>query len=104
MLDLWRWRFDLLPRRRSHLHFVAALGVATGSRWGVETGVGLGVEISSCDGFTSGVCFGVVKIRWPGPAGSAPGPLRASFPQLALPRCGESQKHAVYSAQAAGYL
>ena len=30
--------------------------------------------------------------------------LRASFPQPALPRSGESQKHGVHSAQAAGYL
>ena len=35
-------------------------GVATGSRWGVDTGVGLGVEISRGAAFTSGVGFGGV--------------------------------------------
>jgi hypothetical protein len=40
-------------------------GVATGSRWGVDTGVGLGVESSSGVPFTSGVGFGVVRFAGP---------------------------------------
>jgi hypothetical protein len=40
-------------------------GVATASRWGVDTGVGLGVEISRGAAFISGVGFGVVRFAGP---------------------------------------
>src|SRR5271165_1950874 len=40
-------------------------GVATGSRWGVDAGVGLGAEISCGAAFSSGVGFGAVGFAGP---------------------------------------
>ena len=77
--------------------------MATGSRWGVDTGVGLGVEISRGAAFTSGSVLASLD-SLARHAGSAWVSFPASSPDSALRRCEESQKHAVYSAQAVDYL
>ena len=102
MLDLWRRRFDFLLRGGVAFTSGVGFGVATGSRWGVDTGVGLGVEISCGAAFTSGVGFGV---RFAGPpCGSARMSFPASSPESTLRRGEESQKQAVESAWAWRFL
>ena len=65
----------------------ADFGVAAGSRWGVDTGVGLGGATSCGAAFISGVGFGVVRFLGP-PCGVGVGVASPFFSWLGVPAGG----------------